>query len=146
MFEKFESMSLLCLKHKLWPKEEPGVELTIWLPTTKTQKSTRFPYVQVVCNILLKSSRQGLQLCFRPHLNRRSARKVMEPQSHGNSNVGNFGTPGTKCHLDVGLVGSHKVYYKGEGSGFPQVQAVVNLVSSKLPVAHLSTKGVSTMH
>jgi hypothetical protein len=34
-----------------------------------------------------------------------------------------------KSHLDVGLVGSHKVYYKGEGGAFPQVWAVVNLVS-----------------
>jgi hypothetical protein len=28
------------------------------------------------------------------------------------------GSPGTKCHLDVGLVERHKVYYKGEGGGF----------------------------
>jgi len=40
-----------------------------------------------------------------------------------------LGSPGTKCHLDVGLMERHKVYYKGEGGGFPQVQAVVNLVS-----------------
>jgi hypothetical protein len=38
-------------------------------------------------------------------------------------------SPGTKCHLDVGLVEKHKVYYKGEGDGFPQVRAVVNLMS-----------------
>ncbi len=30
-------------------------------------------------------------------------------------------SPGTKCHLDVGLMSSHKIYYKGEGGGFPQV-------------------------
>jgi hypothetical protein len=35
-----------------------------------------------------------------------------------------------KCHLDVGLMERHIVYYKGEGGGFPQVQAVVSLVSS----------------
>ncbi len=29
----------------------------------------------------------------------------------------------------------------GEGGGFPRVQAVVSLVSPKLPVACLSTKG-----
>jgi hypothetical protein len=40
-----------------------------------------------------------------------------------------LGSPGTKCHLDVGLVERHKVYYKGEGGGFPQVRAVVNLVN-----------------
>jgi hypothetical protein len=34
----------------------------------------------------------------------------------------------------------HKVYYKGEGDDFPQVRAVVSLVSPSLPVAHPSTK------
>ncbi len=53
---------------------------------------------------------------------------------------------GTKCHLDVGPMGSHRVYYKGEGDDFPQVQAVVNLMSPSLPMVHPSTKGVPTMH
>jgi len=57
-----------------------------------------------------------------------------------------FGSLGTKDHLDVGLVERYKVYYKGEGGGFPQVRAVVSLVSSRLPVAHPSTKSVPTMH
>jgi hypothetical protein len=56
------------------------------------------------------------------------------------------GSPGTKCHLDVGFVERHKVYYKGEGGGYPQIWAVVNLVSSSLPVARLSTKSASIMH
>jgi len=30
-----------------------------------------------------------------------------------------FGSPRTKCHLDVGLMERHKIYYKGEGGGFP---------------------------
>ncbi len=36
-----------------------------------------------------------------------------------------FGSLETKCHLDVGLAERHKVYYKGEGGGFPQLRAVV---------------------
>jgi hypothetical protein len=40
-----------------------------------------------------------------------------------------FGSLETKCHLDVGLVERHKVYYKKEGGGFPQVRAMVSLVS-----------------
>ncbi len=32
-----------------------------------------------------------------------------------------FGSPGTKNHLDVAPVESCRVYYKGEGGGFPQV-------------------------
>jgi hypothetical protein len=41
-----------------------------------------------------------------------------------------LGSLGTKRHLDVSPVGSHRVYYKGEGGGFPQVQVVVSLVNS----------------
>jgi hypothetical protein len=74
--------------------------------------------------------RWGLQLCFRPHLNWKSAQKITHPQSRGNPNFGNFRTPKTKCHLDVGFVAKHKVYHKGEGGGFPQVRAVVSLVSA----------------
>jgi len=43
-----------------------------------------------------------------------------------------LGNPGTKSHLNVGLMEKHKVYYKGEGGGFPQVRAVVNLVNPSL--------------
>jgi hypothetical protein len=39
-----------------------------------------------------------------------------------------LGVPGKKNHLDVGSVANHRVYYKGEGGGFPQVWAVVSLV------------------
>ncbi len=38
---------------------------------------------------------------------------------------------------------SHKVYYMGEGGGFPQVRAVVSQVSPELPVACPNTKGAS---
>ncbi len=30
------------------------------------------------------------------------------------------GVPGEKSHLDAGPVERHKVYYKGEGGGFPK--------------------------
>jgi len=48
--------------------------------------------------------------------------------------------------LDVSLVERHKVYYKGEGDGFPQVWAMVSSVSSSLPMARPNTKSASTMH
>jgi hypothetical protein len=121
------------LKHNLWPKERLRVKLAIWLPTTKSRELTWFPNVQVACDIPLESSRRGLQLCFKPHLNRRFAHKVMRPQSCQNLNFKNFGTP--KCHLDVGFMERHIVYYKGEGGGFPQLRAVVSLISLNLPMA-----------
>ncbi len=82
------------LKHKLWPKERSRVKvkLAVWLLTTKSQESTRLPYVQVVCHIPLESPQQGLQLCFRSYLNKRFAHKVMVPQSRKSPNFGNFAT------------------------------------------------------
>jgi len=50
------------------------------------------------------------------------------------------GVLGEKNHLDVGSVVSHRVYYKGEGGGFPQVQAVVNLVCPCCPWLVLTPK------
>ncbi len=47
--------------------------------------------------------------------------------------LGIFGLPlgslGTKSHLDVAHVESYRVYYMGEGGGFPRVWAMMNLVS-----------------
>jgi hypothetical protein len=57
-----------------------------------------------------------------------------------------FGSPETKCHLDVGLVERHTIYYKVEGGGFPQVWAVVSFVSPSLPVVCPSTKSAPTIH
>ncbi len=64
-------------------------------------------------------------------------------QSYGSLSCENFEK---KCHLDVGLVERHRVYYKGKGGGFPQVQAVVSLMNLNLPMAHPNTKSVTTMH
>jgi hypothetical protein len=138
-------------KHKLWSKEGLGIKLSIWLLTTKTQESPQFPYVQVLCDISLKISWKGLQLCFRHHFNWRSASKVMGPPKSWESQLWEF----QDSHLWVlrqndilgaGLMGMHKVYYKGEGGGFPQVWAMVNLVSPSLPVAHPTTKSAPALY
>jgi len=50
------------------------------------------------------------------------------------------GVPGEKSHLDVSSVASHKVYYKGEGGGFPQVRAMVSLVCPCCPWFVLTPK------
>jgi hypothetical protein len=49
-------------------------------------------------------------------------------------------SPRTKIHLDVGSMASHRVYYKGEGGGFPQVQAMVSLVCLCCPWLVLTPK------
>jgi hypothetical protein len=85
------------LKHKLWAKEGPGVELPgvcqFWLPTTNSRESTQNTGLQMTCNIPLESSRRELQLCFRPRRDPRSARKVMRLQSRGSPAWRSFGTP-----------------------------------------------------
>jgi len=120
------------LKHKLWLKEGPGVKLVVWLPTTKSQESTRFPYVQMACDISLESSWQGLQLCLRTHLNLSLLAKLWGSKVGGDPTWAISGlplkSPGTKSHLDVDPVERYRVYYKGEGGGFPQVWAMVTLV------------------
>jgi hypothetical protein len=120
------------LKYKLWPKEGPGVELPgvcqFWLPTTKSRESTQNTWLQTTCDIPLESSWRELQLCFRPHFDPRSARRVMGIQSPGSPTGRDFGTPGKKSHLDVVPETWCREYYKGEGGGFPQVRAVMSLV------------------
>jgi hypothetical protein len=111
------------LKHKLWPKEGPRVELPIWLPTRKSQESTRFTWLQTTCHIPLERSRRELQLCFRSHFDPRFDRKVTGLQSRGSPGRrfrdSHARVPGEKSHLDVGPVERSRVYYKGEGGGFP---------------------------
>ncbi len=132
------------LKYKWWPKEGPGVKLAIWLLTTKNRELTRFPCVQMACDISLESTRRRLQFHFRPHLHRKSARNVMVPQSCGNPNFGNFKTPTWESwdqnHLDVGPMERCRIYDKEEGGGFPQVQAVVSLVCPSCPWLVLAPK------
>jgi hypothetical protein len=51
-----------------------------------------------------------------------------------------FGSLETKSHLDVASMESCKVYCKGEGGGFPQVQAMASLVCSSCPWFVLAPK------
>jgi hypothetical protein len=132
------------LKHKLWPKERPGVKLVVWLSTTKSQKSTQFTCVQVACNILLESFRRGYNFALEFNSIRGLhmklwAPKVVEVPTLAISRL-SLGSPGSKCHLDVGLMERHLVYYKGEGGGFPQVWAMVSLVNLSCPWLVLAPK------
>ncbi len=81
------------LQHKLWSKEGLGVKLAVWLPTIKSQESTRPQCVQVECNTPLERFWGDIQVCFTPHPNQRSELGVMIFQSPGNPNRDNFGTP-----------------------------------------------------
>jgi hypothetical protein len=133
------------LKHKLWSKETLRVKLTIWLSTTKSQESTRFPCMQTTCNIPLE---KALHVGYNVFLNLIEIRglhaKLWAPKVIGILVMGilglPLGSPGTKNHLDVALVESCIVYYKGDGGGYPQVWAVVSLVSPSCPWLFLTPK------
>jgi hypothetical protein len=68
----------------------------------------------------------------------------MCPQSRGSPNCENFGTPTwesrDKKPFGCGPVERCRIYYKGEGGGFPQVRVVVSLVNLRLLLVHPSPK------
>jgi hypothetical protein len=101
-----------------FPAKREAREQHLMLP--RIQKSVREWTIHVACDILLESFQRGLQLCFKPHLNWTSTHKVAGVPTLGILGLP-FGSLGTKCHLDVGLMERHRVYYKGEGGDFPQV-------------------------
>jgi hypothetical protein len=98
--------------------------------------------VQGECDTLLESSQQELHFCFRPRPNQRYEKIVIVAEVQTVAVLGLLlRSPRTKSHSDVGAMGRHKKYYMGEGGGFLWIQAVVSLVSPKLPVACSNTKG-----
>jgi hypothetical protein len=125
--------SIKHLTHKLWSKEGSRVKLPVWLPTRKSREWTRFTYLQRTCDIPLENSRQELQFFFRLHLDPRSSRKIMGLQSHGSLHWRDFETPTRESWERKTYVVSHRVYYKREGGGFPQVRAVVSFVCPCCP-------------
>ncbi len=138
------------LKHKLWPKERSGVKLVVWLSTTKSQESSQFACVQVECNIHWKALDEGYNFDLELISIRGLHTKLWAPKVAGVPTLGILGFPlggsKTKWHLGAGLVARHKAYYKGESGGFPQVWAMMSLVSSNLHVAHPCIKSAPIMH
>jgi hypothetical protein len=111
--------------------------LAVWLPTTKSQESTSFQCLILECNTALESSQGELQLWFRPCCDRTLHLGDMGVQSPrtptGTISELQFVNPEKKSHLDATSVVSYRVYYKGEGGGFPQVRAMVSLMCSCCP-------------
>jgi hypothetical protein len=138
------------LQHKLWQKETLGVKIDNLTPDHKKLGINRTFMRAGGMQHVIGRFRRKLQLCFRPHLNRRSEYEIIAHKVAGVLTLAisglPFGSPGTKSHLDVGLAERCRVYYMGESGGFPRVWAVVSLVSSKSPVAYPSTKGAPTLY
>jgi hypothetical protein len=79
--------------------------------------------MQVACDILLKVLDKGYNFALDLILIKGLHAKLWGPKVTGVPTLTISGfplrSPETKCHLDVGLVERHKIYYKGEGGGFP---------------------------
>jgi hypothetical protein len=126
-------------------KEGSGVKLLVWLSTKKSRESTWFTWLQRACNMQLESSRRELQLCFKPHLDSRFARKVMGLQSRGRPNWRDFGTPiwESRERKVIWMWASWpatEYNIRGKVVVSPQVRAVVNLVCPCCPWLVLAPK------
>jgi hypothetical protein len=118
--------------------------LAIWLLTTKIRDLTRFTSVQVMLIYCWKTIDEGynfaLNLIAIGGLHKKlCAFKVAGVPTMGISRLP-LGSPETKSHLDVAPVERRKVYYKGEGGGFPQVRAVLSLLCLSCPWLVLAPK------
>jgi len=138
------------LKHKLWPKEGPWVKLAIWLATTKSQNRPDFLACRWHITYCWKALNKGYNFALDLTSIKGLHTKLWAPKVARVPNLGisklPFGSLGTKWHLGADPMARHKVYYKGEGGGFPQVQAVMSLVSLCLPVVRPCTKSAPAMH
>jgi hypothetical protein len=134
-------------KHKLWPKKGSGIKLAVWFPTIKSQESPRFFdflacrwCATYYCKALDKGYNYAWDLISIKGLHT----KLWAPKVTRVSILEISGLPlgslGTKWHLGAGPIAKHKVYYKREGGGFPQVRVVVSLVNLRLPMVRPCTK------
>jgi hypothetical protein len=93
------------LQLKLWAKEGPGVKLTIWLLTTKSQESTSFRRPLTECEWRWKALKEsynfGLNLVpIGARGEKLCSSKVLGLQPGAISGL-LLGSPGKKSHLDV---------------------------------------------
>jgi len=122
--------------------QKNGHESKFWFLTTKSQELPQFPYVQMTCNILLKSSQYNFALDFISIGDLHTklwAPKIMGVSTLGISELPNTWESWNKMTFGCWSHAKHKVYYKGEGGDFPQVRAVVSLVSPCIKVLQLRT-------
>jgi hypothetical protein len=138
------------LKNKLWAKEGPWINLTIWLPIIKSQDSPNFLVWKWHVTYCWKALDKGYNFAQDLISIGGLQRKLWAPKVVGVPILGisglPLGNPRTKCHLGAGPMARHRIYYKGEGGGFPQVRAMVSLVSPSLLVVRLSIKSAPVTH
>jgi len=137
------------LKHKLWPKEGSKSNRQFDSRPLKVRNHLDF----LACRWHATNCWKALEECHNFVLDLISIEgfhtKLWGPKIMRVSTLAilrhPLGSPRTKNNLDVGLMEKHIIYYKGKGGGFPQVQAVVSLMSLSLPMVRLSTKSAPIM-
>jgi hypothetical protein len=121
------------LKHKLWSKERSGVKVTLNSRPLKFGNRPNSLPCRWRATYRWKDLNQGYNFVFDLIAIKGLNAKLWPPKVIRVPVVAisrlPLGSPGTKCHLDVPLVENYRVYYKGEGGGFPQVWAMVSLVT-----------------
>ncbi len=148
---KWACMTHLDTEHTSYSQNKGwGVKLAIWLPTTKSQESLDFLTCRWCVTYRWKIIDDGYNFVLNFISIKGVHAKLWAPKVVGVPVMKNSGLPfeslEIKWHLGVGHVARHKVYYKGEGDGFPQVRVVVSLVSLSLPVARPNIKSALVMH
>jgi hypothetical protein len=150
MFKMGFTWPIWTSKTQVMPKEGPWVKLAVWFPTTKVKNRHDFLACRWRATYRWKALNKVYNFVLDVILIEGLYVELWGPKVAGVPTLAisrlPFGSPRTKCHLDVGLVETHTINYKGEGGGFPQVRAVVNFVSLSLLVVCFSIKNVQTMH
>jgi hypothetical protein len=138
------------LKHKLWPKEGPQVKLTIWLRPLKVRNRPNFLASRWRVTYLWKALDEGYNFSLDLILIGGLKTKLWRPKVTGAPTLAisrlPFGSLGTKCHLDVGFLERHKVYYKGGRWWLPPSPGRGESCEFELPVVRPSTKSAPIMH
>jgi hypothetical protein len=112
------------LKHKLWPKERPGVKLVIWLSTLKVGNRFDFLACRFRATYRSKAFNEGYNFVsdlisiggLHTKLWGPKVMRVLTLRISGHP----FGSPETKCHLDVGILESTKYAIRGKVVASPK--------------------------
>jgi len=132
------------LKHKLWPNERPVVKLPIWPWPLKVGNLSNFLACRWRATYRWKALNKGYNFALDLISIKDFHTKLWAPKVVGVPTLEisglPLGSPKTKWHLGAGPVARHIVYYKGEGGDFPQVRAMVSLVSLCLTMLRPCTK------
>jgi hypothetical protein len=135
------------LIHKLWPKEGPRQFNSRPL---KVRNRPNFLTCRWRATYCWKALNEGYNFAIDLTSIKGLNTKLWASKVVGVPILGISGLPfmslEKKWHLGVGHMAMHIEYHKGEGGGFPQVQAVVSFVNSELLVVHPCTKCVLVTH